>query len=69
MNNKSRWKELMQKIADDIKACGNLCDAYAKKGLVGMFALGSDHPRMLIFFSNSEGVEGASLGRPTGKFC
>jgi hypothetical protein len=33
-----RTQQLMKKIADDIVACGNLCDTYAKKGLVGMSA-------------------------------
>ena len=33
-----RTQQLMKKIADDIVACGNVCDTYAKKGLVGMLA-------------------------------
>jgi hypothetical protein len=30
-----RTQSLMKKIAKDIVACGNVCDMYAKKGLVG----------------------------------
>jgi len=33
-----RTQLLMNKIADDIVDCGNVCDTYAKKGLVGMSA-------------------------------
>jgi len=30
-----RTQRLMKKIANEIVACGNVCDTYAKKGLVG----------------------------------
>jgi hypothetical protein len=36
-----RTQLLMKKTADDIVACGNVCDTYAKKGLVGMLAFKS----------------------------
>jgi hypothetical protein len=33
-----RTRKLLKKIAHDIVACGNVCDTYAKKGLVGELA-------------------------------
>ena len=34
---KARLEALVQKTADDIKECANVCDAYAKKGTVARF--------------------------------
>jgi hypothetical protein len=34
----SRMQQLMKTIAKDITACGNLCDTYTKKGIVGELA-------------------------------
>lgn len=33
---KSRMEALSKGTADDIKSCGNTCDAYSKKKLLGM---------------------------------
>jgi hypothetical protein len=32
----SRMQRLIKSITKDITGCGNVCDAYAKKGIVGM---------------------------------